>query len=578
MTLAFFRRGMKRVCKVLLNPIFQNPPHSAEVKQYGVRYLDSQIPTNVVTKTTYGASICVENSSNFVWRRHHPEGTPINLIVRFDNQVISTVSLPRDYVLPGEQVTLHFPLRIPDAEGLHELIIDLIEQNVSWFSEHGVKPFRQRMTVSQSALGDTNRLLHLANQINPWYYQPSHGIHCSREGTPFPLFVTRAKGCHVWDSEYRQYIDYIMGWGCSLLGYADERVQSAIRDVLETGAVAPFPYPLEMEVAQMLTEDFPCAEMVVFGKNGSDVCSVAARLARAYTGKHIILCSGYHGWQDFWVERMGFAVTGIPDRPQPLIHAFKFNDLHDFKRLYQIYRDDLAAVMLEPAGPAQSIQGHFQDADPAFLTELAQITRATGALLIFDEIVTGYRYPSGSVQKAIGVTPDLTCLGKAIAAGMPLSALVGRAHIFQRSMAQTHYGPTFKGELYSFAAAKAAIRIYRTEPISEFVWNYGTRLQQGINALCGELEVEAQCMGPPFRMGLVFDEPDLEQLQLKRTLYHQELLKAGILTYNGIMLPSYAHHDGVLDETLEGIQRALKILMVATQNNSFHQLIEIPLL
>ncbi len=182
-----------------------------------------------------------------------------------------------------------------------------------------------------------------------------------------------------------------------------------MREALDAAAVLAFPHPLEIAVAHMLTEAIPCAEMVVFGKNGSDVCTVAARLARAFTGKKTILYSGYHGWQDFWAEQAGFAATGIPDRPEPLIHHFKFNNLPDFMRLYQRYRDDLAAVMLEPSGPGESSQGPGQDAARDFLAAIAQAAREAGALLIDDEMMTGYRYASGSVQRATGVIPDLTC-------------------------------------------------------------------------------------------------------------------------------------------------------------------------
>jgi len=198
--------------------------------------------------------------------------------------------------------------------------------------------------------------------------------------------------------------------------------------------------------------------------------------------------------------------------------------------------------------------------------------------LIYDEIITGYRYPSGSVQRATGVIPDLTCLGKALSAGMPLSALVGRAHIFQRSLHNTHYGPTFRGEIYSFAAAKAAMQIYRDEPVAEYVWDYGTRLQQGINRLCQQLRIAAACVGPPFRMALAFKEPDAERLRLKRTLYQQELLKAGVITYNGVMLPSYAHSDHVLEATLEALSLALEKVAIAERDNAFHRYVEIPLL
>jgi len=238
----------------------------------------------------------------------------------------------------------------------------------------------------------------------------------------------------------------------------------------------------------------------------------------------------------------------------------------------------LAAVMLEPSGPAEGIQGPVQDADRDFLAALAEMTRKAGALLIFDEILTGYRYPSGSVQKATGIVPDLACFGKALANGMPLSALVGRADIFQRAAERIHYGPTFKGELYSFAAARAAIWIYRNEPVAQTVWDYGTRLRDGINDLCRRLGIAANCLGPPFRMALHFDEPNPERLGLKRTLYIQELLKSGIITYNGVMLPSYAHDDRVFDRTLTGIEKALETVSAAAQQGDFHAYIEIPLL
>jgi glutamate-1-semialdehyde 2,1-aminomutase len=261
-------------------------------------------------------------------------------------------------------------------------------------------------------------------------------------------------------------------------------VQQAIVAAMGCAPVVPLPHPLEVEVTRILVEDIPCAEMAIFGKNGSDVCTVAARVARVSTGRPVILFSGYHGWQDWWVEQAGFAATGVPERPRPLIHRFRFNDLEDFTRLYAAHRHELAAVMLEPSGPAESVGRPLQDADRDFLAALAAMTREAGALLIFDEIMTGFRYPGGSVQKATGVVPDLACLGKALGGGMPLSAFVGRAHILRRAMEHTHSGPTYRGEVYSLAAARAALEIYRREPVADHVWRFGTQLRQGVNALC----------------------------------------------------------------------------------------------
>ena len=495
-------------------------------QSYGVFYHGHNIPERLPANTIVGAWVSIENRGNYPWRLHHPEGKRVDLVIRCDGTLLATHVMPRAEVHPGERVTLHFPLSLLCGEGVHELQLELVEQQVTCFTDQGVEPLRLKLVVEPAPVSHSARLYEQAAQVSPWYYQPTQGVGHSGDGRLFPLFISKAKGCYLWDLEGRQYIDYIMGWGCALLGYADERVQQAVREVLDSAAVVPFPHPLEIAVAQMLTEDIPCAEMVVFGKNGSDVCTVAARLARVFTGKKIILYSGYHGWQDFWAEQAGFAATGVPDRPERLIHAFKFNHLPDFMQLYQRYRDDLAAVMLEPSGPGENIQGPVQDADRTFLAAIAQAAQEVGALLIYDEIITGYRYPSGSVQRATGVIPDLTCLGKALSAGMPLSALVGRAHIFQRSMHNTHYGPTFRGEIYSFAAAKAAIHIYRSEPVAEYVWDYGTRLQQGINRLCHQLGIAAACVGPPFRMALAFNEPDAERLR-RSDAYHRNCSKQG---------------------------------------------------
>ncbi|MBW1780431.1 MAG: aminotransferase class III-fold pyridoxal phosphate-dependent enzyme [Deltaproteobacteria bacterium] len=545
---------------------------------YGVTYRGHNIPQRLPARTVWGAWVCLENSGPKTWQRHHPEGKQVDLIVYCNGQLLATHPMPRPEIAPGDYVTLHFPFQAPARPGGCKIVLDLVAQNEARFSDQGVKPLIIKSRIDPPIGDRSSEIYEQAGRINPWYYQPTRGISRSPDGHTYPLFVSKAKGCYLWDMEGRQYVDYVMGWGCSLLGYADERVQKAISDVLHSAAVVPFPYPLEMEVSRMLTEDIPCAEMVLFGKNGSDVCTAGARMARVFSGRRKILTCGYHGWQDFWVEKEGFARTGVPDRPEVLNHSFRFNDLDDFERLFKEHRDDLAAVMLEPSGPAEGVQGLAQDADREFLTAIAEMTRKAGALLIFDEILTGYRYPSGSVQKATGVIPDLACFGKALASGMPLSALVGRAHIFQRAAERIHYGPTFKGELYSFAAAKVALQIYRDEPVAEHVWDYGTRLKRGVDDLCDEVGIGARCAGPPFRMALSFDEPDPERLNLKRTLYLQELLKSGIVTYNGIMLPSYAHHDKVLDMTLDVVGKALETVATAEKEDDFHRYLEIPLL
>jgi glutamate-1-semialdehyde aminotransferase len=232
--------------------------------------------------------------------------------------------------------------------------------------------------------------------------------------------------------------------------------------------------------------------------------------------------------------------------------------------------------MLEPAGPVEGLNGPLQDAAPEFLRAVAEATRREGALLIFDEIITGFRYRAGSVQKATGVIPDLACLGKGLSAGMPLSALVGRRQFFQTGMERIFYGPTYKGEVYSFAAAREVLAIYSEQDVPAHVWGYGDRLRYGVNDLCEQHGVAARMIGPPFRMVLSFAEGDVGKASLMRTLVQQELLRAGIITYRGFMLPSLAHDEQALKPTLTAFDKALALLARAMREDALARYLEIP--
>ena len=546
---------------------------------YGARYVEHTIPTRLRGGVTGGYRLTIENTGSLTWASHPHDGRSVDVVIALDNVTYAVLPLPRPEVAPGESVTLHFALQPPAHEGRHRLQIDLVQRSGVRFSYQGVPALtidieveHARSTVSASSSA-------LALEHNLWYYQPTQGIQHGHDGRSFPLFISKAKGGHVWDPEGRQYIDYSMSWGATILGHAEDRVQEAIRRKLDSGALPPFPDPIEMEVSRLLVEDFPSAEMVVFGKNGSDVCTVAARLARLVTGKRVILSCGFHGWQDFALESFAFADSGIPKGPDQVLHKFRFNDRADFFRLYNEHRRDLAAVMIEPAGPFTGPEsGMGGDADREFLAEIASAARGAKALLIFDEIITGYRYRQGSVQKATGVVPDLTCLGKALASGMPLSALVGRSRIFHQGFARTHYCPTFKGEVYTFAAAKAAIEIYRSEPVAEHIWRHGEELREGIHTIAEDLRLAVECKGPPFRMGVHFEDPDGAATRFKRTLFMQELLKGGVITVTGVMLPSYAHDKVIMRQTLEVIGAALEVVARASRTGDYDRLIEIPLL
>jgi len=262
----------------------------------------------------------------------------------------------------------------------------------------------------------------------------------------------------------------------------------------------------------------------------------------------------------------------------PQVHRFELNDLDGFARLVEAHADEVAVVMLEPAGQVEGIDRPVRDCDPAFLREMAAITRAEGAVLVFDEVMTGFRYRDGSVQQATGVVPDLACLGKALASGMPLSAVVGRRSIMAPALARICYHPTFKGEAYSFAAAEAALAHYRAHDVPGALQRFSERLRLGVDDLSRELGIAGALVGLPFRMAYRFDEPDPRVRAEKRTLLQQELLLEGVLTFRGMMLPSVAHGEPELDRTLTAFRSALTRVRDAAAQNRLGSQVEIPLL
>jgi glutamate-1-semialdehyde aminotransferase len=415
-----------------------------------------------------------------------------------------------------------------------------------------------------------------AYEHDPWFWLPSEGIHWSATGGRYPLFVVSARGARCRDAEGREFVDYVCGWGSCLLGYGDARVTAAVAESLRETAITTLPSIREVQLAEALCARFPGSEMVIFGKNGSDVCTAAVRLARAFTGRTVILHSGYHGWQDWCAEPRGFAYTSVPERERRLVHSFPSGDLDAFRALLEANRGQVGAVMLEPALQIEGIEGPIRDADPGFLRAVAKQTRLADALLIFDEIFTGFRYAGGSVQKAMGLQPDLTCLGKALSAGMPLAALVGRRDIFESAMHRIAYDPTFKGEPHSFSAALCALSIYDETDIPGAVAAFGRQLIDGIEERIVRHGIPVQVVGTPVRLTLGYR--DRRDAVFLRTFVQQQLLLHGVLTFRGVMMPSAVHNDDDLAWTLSAYDATFAALRKALEHNTVLENIELPLI
>jgi glutamate-1-semialdehyde 2,1-aminomutase len=586
MNLTQYRKGLISVGARLVRRMVSNPIQSTSADDTGMNttvaqrpydaiWHENNLPTSFRKSESYHAYLRVENRGSRHWYASHPEGKWVELVVYIGDVLHRTVRLPRD-VAPGENVTLSIRVAFPDTakDGKWRLTFSFVEQNVAWFHQSGMEPLVVDVLAEEQESGAIAEMCAIARRSNWSFWQPSEGITRSRTGRRYPMFIETAQGCRVCDPEGNEWIDYVMAGGSAVLGYANPEIQAAISQQLSSSAVMTLPHKLEIKVTQMLCDVIPCAEMVLFGKHGSDVCTVAIRIARLHTGRRKVLFSGYHGWQDWYAETLQPKLKSSAE-PSTLFR-FELNDQSSFDALAKEHSGDIAAVIVEPAAQAGTLDHATAEADPDFLRHLAQICHDRGAILIFDEIVTGFRHPQGSVQKATGVIPDLACFGKGLSAGMPLSALVGRRGVMQTAL-QAVYMPTFRGEVYSLAAAVAALQIYRYRDVPRQIQDFGVALKNSINRLSRELNVQGEMIGVPFRMIYRFNESDVHQRVLMRTLLQQELLQRGILTYKGFMLPSTAHGELEMEQTISAFRGALQRVQEVSSKREFIRNLEIPL-
>ena len=368
-----------------------------------------------------------------------------------------------------------------------------------------------------------------------------------------PKYLQRASGSHVWDVDGNEYLDYNMAIGPISLGYGYPAVNDAIRRQLEDGIVFPLIHPLEVAVAELVREVIPNAESVRYAKTGAEVTSAAVRLARAYTGRDKVLCCGYHGWHD-WYIGITARNAGVPQAVKDLVYTFNYNDMDSVMAALD---DQTACVILEPMT--------FDFPKDDFLAKLKDACAANGSLLIFDEMWTGFRWALGGAQEFFGVTADLACYSKAIANGMPIAVLAGRADVMSLLDEQVFFFTTFGGEVLSLAAADATIRELRDKNVPADLAAKGQTLMDGYNDIATELGIRdiTHCKGHPARGLIVFDDKAGQSLLMK-SLVQQELIKRGIL-WSGFHNMCYSHSVADLDHTLAAYGEVLAELKGALE-------------
>ncbi len=380
-----------------------------------------------------------------------------------------------------------------------------------------------------------------------------------------PVFLQRGQGSHVWDVDGNEYIDYPMALGPIILGHNNPTVNEAVQQQMAEGISFSLPHPLEVELAELLVSTIPCAEMVRFGKNGSDATAGAVRVARAYTGRDVIACCGYHGWQDWYIGTTT-RNKGVPQAVRDLTFSFEYNKIATLERIFTEHPGQVAAVIMEPIGVVEPQQG--------FLEQVKELTHRHGALLIFDEIVTGLRLALGGAQEYFDVIPDLACFGKAMANGWPISAIVGRREIM-KLFDEVFFSFTFGGEALSLAASIATINEIKNKNVIAHLWEQGRRLMDGYNVLAREygLSEYTRCIGLPPHTVITFSDRSGEESLTMKSLFQQECLKRGIL-FLGLQNICFSHSEADIDDTLRVYRTAMEILAQAVEQGTVESQLE----
>lgn len=335
-----------------------------------------------------------------------------------------------------------------------------------------------------------------------------------------PLFLERGQGARVWDVDGNEFIDFVLGLLPVVLGYCDPDVDAAIRRQLEKGIAFSLATELEAELAERLVRLIPCAEKVRFGKNGSDATSAAVRLARAYTGRDGIAVAGYHGWHDWYIGSTTRDL-GVPRAVRELTHRFAYNDAGSLEDVLTAHAGDIAAIVLEPAT--------LIPATPGFLEDVRTLADRHGALLVFDEIISGFRIDMGGAQAVAKVTPDLACFGKAMANGMPISAICGRDDVMGL-MDEIFFSGTFGGETLSLAAAIATIDKLEALDGPARMAETGAFLGREINALIASHDLSGifEIKGPDWWPMISIAPNGGIDAALAASLLRQELIQNGV--------------------------------------------------
>ena len=394
----------------------------------------------------------------------------------------------------------------------------------------------------------------------------------------WPSYYSRAKGCEVWDLDGQKYTDMsYMGIGACILGYADTHVDDAVRAAIEAGSMCTLNCPEEMELADLLCELHPWADMVRFARGGGEAMAVAVRIARARTRKTKVVFCGYHGWHDWYLAANlgeqdaldghllpGLKPAGVPRSLRNTAFAFHYNRIDELKTVVSQNKDEIAAIVMEP------LRNH--EPEPGFLEAVREIAASTRAVLVFDEVSSGLRLTPGGAHLLYGVTPDIAVFAKAMSNGYAMAAIIGTEDVMQAAQ-DTFISSTYWTERIGPAAALATIRKHRRCNVAQHLTTIGEHIRRVWAAAADRsgLRITLHGIAPLSHFSL-----DYENAQAVRTLFTQAMLERGFLATNAFYA-SYAHQGRDVENYSQAVTEAFEFLADAVDRNYVERLLKGPI-
>lgn len=394
----------------------------------------------------------------------------------------------------------------------------------------------------------------------------------------WPCYYSKAKGIEVWDLDGNKYIDMsYMGIGACILGYANFEVDNAVRAAIDSGSMCTLNCAEEVELADLLCELHPWAHMVRYARTGGEAMAIAVRIARAKTKKNKIAFCGYHGWHDWYLAANlgeedaldghllpGLEPAGVPRGLIGTALPFHYNRIDELEAIVSAHKNEFAAIIMEPV--------RNYEPEPGFLEEVKEIATAISAMLVFDEVSSGWRLNTGGAHLLYGVTPDIAVFGKAMSNGYPMAAIIGTGDAMQAAQ-DSFISSTYWTERIGPTAALATIRKHRSCNASEHLISIGEWVQSGWKQAADRRRLKISISGIPPLAHFSFDYDNSRAVQ---TLFTQEMLQKGFLATSACYA-SYAHQDHQVESYLTSLDETFAVIAKAIEKGEVEKLLKGPI-